>query len=55
MLQGVKELNEANEKIFDFFCEDQKQFKLHKLLQRLLKFLEQLESSAKVRCLTLYQ
>ncbi|XP_065896686.1 inverted formin-2-like isoform X2 [Dysidea avara] len=47
MLQGVKELNEANEKIFDFFCEDQKQFKLHKLLQRLLKFLEQLESSAK--------
>jgi len=49
LLQGVRELNEANEKIADFFCEDKEQFKLDKLLQRLLKFIEQLGSSAKVR------
>jgi len=49
MLQGVKELNETTEKMMDFFCEDKEQFRLDKLLQRLLKFIEQLKSSAKVR------
>ena len=48
-MQSVKELNEAKEKVVNFFCEDQKRFVLDELLQKLLKFVEQLETSAKVR------
>ena len=48
MSDSVDDLNKKLEKIAEFFCEDKQKFKVEELFSRLLKFIEQLPTLAKV-------